>query len=72
MADATNFVPATTNMSVTKGGQSTTNSQYPGYFYNPKDNIFDKKRDSRYSKGQAKAFNLTQPDSNLAKFIFMN
>ena len=72
MVDGTNYAPGTTHMSVTKGTQSTTNSAYPSYFYTPKDNIFEKKRDSRYSKGQPKAFNLTQPDSNLAKFIFAN
>jgi len=67
--DATTAANLTaTNASVVKGAKS--NSSYPDYFYQPKDNLFDSKRQSRYDKGQPKAFHLTQPDTNLAKFLF--
>ncbi len=36
------------NMSVTKPQKQ---SNYPNYFYNPKENLFDNKRKSRYDKG---------------------
>lgn len=62
----------TAHASVSKGmmtGQGTAGN-YPNYFYNPKENLFDSKRQSRYDKGKPKAFHLTQPDTNLAKFLF--
>ena len=61
---------ANTSTSVTKGAKT---SPYPNYFFTPKENVFESKRGSRYDKGQLpKAFHLTQPDTNLAKFVFMN
>ena len=64
----------TTNVSVTKGGSKASEmSPYPNYFYTPKQNLFEKKRGSRYDKGHSqKPFHLTQPDTNFAKFIFSN
>ena len=61
----------TTNVSVTKG-TSNKGSSYPNYFFTPKENVFEAKRGSRYDKGkQPKAFHLTQPDTSLAKFVFL-
>ena len=51
--------------------RGATASNYPNYFYTPKENVFESKRGSRYDKGQPKAFHLTQPDNDLAKFVFM-
>ena len=59
---------ANTNASVTRGSKK---SAYPNYFFTPKENVFESKRGSRYEKGQPQAFHLTQPDTNLAKFVFM-
>ena len=59
----------TANFSINKG---STKSNFPNYFYAPKENVFESKRGSRYNKGQPKAFHLTQPDNNLAKCIFLN
>ena len=57
----------TTNQSVTKKSASN----YPSYFYNPKENLFEQPRASRHNNAQQpKAFHLTQVDSNMAKFIF--
>lgn len=67
----------TNNASVTKGTTGRTNkssSQYPSYFFTPKENVFESKRASKLDKsnGKPQAFHLTQPDTNLAKFVFLN
>ena len=59
---------ATGNMSVTKG--SKVNSKYPDYFFKPRENLFEGNRGSRYNTSKPQTFNLTQPDTNLAKFVF--
>ena len=58
------------NLSVTKGTTSKASSPYPKYFYKPKDNMLDVRRGSRYDSSKPKSFHLTQPDANLAKFLF--
>ena len=55
------------NSSVTKGQNE---SPYPDYFFKPKENLFEGARGSRYDSNKPKAFHLTQPDTNLAKFVF--
>lgn len=59
----------TATQTVTK---ASTKSSYPSYFYTPQENLLDAKRGTRYDRGQPKAFHLTQPDNNLAKFVFLN
>jgi len=66
MTDGGNIYP---QASVTKESKG---SAYPSYFYNPKENLFESKRGSRYESNKPRAFHLTQPDSNLAKFVFLN
>jgi hypothetical protein len=58
-----------TNLSVTKGG-SKGGLAYPNYFYKPNENLLEGKRGSRYDSTKPKTFNLTQPDTNLARFVF--
>ena len=76
--DALTTAAHTTNVSVTKGGPVSgatgpmSSTAYPNYFYTPKENIFESRKQSRYDKGQPKSFHLTQVDTNLAKFVFMN
>ena len=77
--DALTTAAHTTNVSVTKGDRASggppgplSTSAYPNYFYTPKENIFESRKASRYDKGQPKSFHLTQVDTNLAKFVFMN
>ena len=65
MLDGTATLPS--NLTVTKEG-----SQYPGYFYKPKENLFEGKRGSRYDSTKPRTFNLTQPDTTLARFVFQN
>ena len=70
MIDVNATTAAQTTTNSVAGGRSN-NNQYTSYFYTPKDNLFDSKRGSRYDKGQ-KPFHLSQPDTNLAKFVFSN
>ena len=47
-----------------------SNSQYPDYFFKPKENLFEGRRGSRYDTSKPRTFKLTQPDTNLARFVF--
>ena len=53
-----------------KKGHGRSSSQYPDYFFKPKENLLEGRRGSRYDTSKPKTFKLTQPDENLARFIF--
>ena len=48
--------------------QSTKESEYPPYYYKPRDNIFDVTRKTTDNS----PFHLTQPNEGIAKALFLN